>query len=280
MPVCALGKFGGRELGFASDIELMLIYEGVGQTTGPDVVSNAHFYERLVQTFQQTIQARHEGIFELDLRLRPYGKAGRMAVPLESFTRYFGPDGPAWDYERQALVKLRPIAGDMAFGQRLVELRDRLIYSGKPFDAATMRGMRERQIRHLVVPGTLNAKFSAGGLVDIEYLVQGLQINYAHQFPELRTTNTRQALKGLAQAGLISESAYQVLYQGYNFLRGLINALRMVRGHAKDLTVPPADSEEFSFLARRLNYDRLTALQDDLTQHLTAVQNVNSRLLA
>jgi len=280
MTVCALGKFGGRELGFASDIELMFIYDSSGQTAGPEVILSNIFYERLVQKFQRTLQAKQEGIFELDLRLRPYGQAGRMAVPLASFRRYFAPDGSAWDYERQALVKLRPIAGDMAFGEQIVKWRDKLIYTGTPFDVATMRGMRERQIRHLVTAGTINAKYSPGALVDLEYLVQGLQISYGHNHPTLRVTNTRAALTALYEAQLLSQDDYEALYKAYNFLRRLINALRMVRGHAKDLTIPPAEDEEFAFLARRLNYGKnLSGLGDDLTRHTTTAQELNICLL-
>ena len=91
MCVVALGKFGGKELGFASDIELMFIFEGLGMTTGPRVISSAEFYEKLVEYYVKATRARREGIFEIDLQLRPYGKAGSLAVSLESFRRYFAP---------------------------------------------------------------------------------------------------------------------------------------------------------------------------------------------
>jgi len=280
MSVCALGKCGGRELGFASDIELMFIYAGNGQTTGPEVITTAEFYEKVVQEFVQTIQARREGIFEVDLRLRPYGRAGSLAVSLDAFHRYFAPDGPAWAYERQALVKLRPIAGDAALGQEIVALRDKFIYTGEPFDVAAMRAMRERQIRHLVAGGTVNAKFSPGGLVDLEYLVQGLQITHGHRDPSLRLTNTREAAAALAAAGILSPTDYTHLREAHIFLRRLINALRMVRGNAKDLTIPPTDSEEFAFLARRLRYgSNMAQLHDDLIRHTTCVQELSARLL-
>ncbi len=281
LSVCGLGKAGGRELGFASDIELMLIYAGNGQTTGPRLITTAEFYDKLVQEVNQAIRARQEGVFELDLRLRPYGKAGSMAVSLDAFRRYFGPEGDAWPYERQALVKLRPLSGSADLGAQIVRLRDELIYSGAPFDVAAMRGMRERQVRHLVTAGTINAKFSPGGLVDVEYLVQGLQITYGHTNPGLRLTNTREAMRALAAAGIISADDYHQLREAHNFLRRLINALRMVRGNAKDLTVPPAESEEFAFLARRLDYGREVAqLRDDLTHHLACVQELSLRLLS
>jgi len=278
--VCALGKFGGYELGFASDIELMFVYAANGETTGPEVITTTEFYEKLVQAFMRTIRSKREGIFEIDLQLRPYGRAGTLAVSLEAFRQYFAPDGPAWPYERQALVKLRPVAGDLAFGAEIAALRDELIYTGEPFDVAAMRAMRERQLRHLVTPGTINAKFSPGGLVDVEYLVQGLQITHGHRDPRLRKTNTREAIHALAEAGILAAGDYERLLDALNFLRQLINALRMVRGHAKDLTVPPTDSEEFAFLARRLGYgSQLERLREDLTRHMSDVQELSTRLL-
>ncbi|MBN1219798.1 MAG: glutamine synthetase adenylyltransferase [Anaerolineae bacterium] len=280
MSVCALGKCGGRELGFASDIELMFVFAGNGRTTGPEVITTAEFYDKLVRWINRTMQTRREGIFEVDLRLRPYGKAGNMAVSLESFGRYFAPGGDAWAYERQALVKLRPIAGDEKLGQKIVKLRDEFIYTSQPFDVAAMRAMRERQVRHLVTAGTINAKFSPGGLVDLEYLVQGLQITYGHQNPRLRLTNIGEAMAMLAKSGLLSANDYLPLRKAHVFLRQLIDALRMVRGNAKDLTVPPPDSEEFAFLARRLNYgDNLAQLQNDLSHHITCVQEISQRIL-
>jgi glutamate-ammonia-ligase adenylyltransferase len=280
MAVCALGKCGGRELGFASDIELMFIYAGNGETTGPQVIATSEFYERLVQTFISTIRARRKGIFEIDLQLRPYGKAGSMAVSMEAFRRYFAPDGPAWAYERQALVKLRPIAGNPELGQEITALRDAYVYTGEPFDATAMRAMRERQVRHLVTGGTFNAKFSPGGLVDVEYLVQGLQITHGHDNPALRLTNIRAAMAALADAGILSSNDYTRLRKTHTFLRWLIDGLRMVRGNAEDLTVPPPESEAFAFLARRLRYGSdAERLRDELTRYTSDVQELNTRLL-
>ena len=281
MAVCALGKSGGRELGFASDIEMMFIYAGNGRTTGPQVIATSEFYERLVQTFVGAIYAKREGIFEIDLQLRPYGKAGSMAVSMEAFRRYFAPGGPAWAYERQALVKLRPIAGNPQLGQEIAALRDAYVYTGEPFDATAMRAMRERQVRHLVTGGTFNAKFSPGGLVDAEYLVQGLQITHGHDNPALRLTNIREAMTALAQSGILSEDDFTRLRKAHTFLRWLIDGLRMVRGNAKDLTVPPYDSEAFAFLARRLRYGNDTnRLREDLTRYTGDVQELSARLLA
>ncbi|MGH7202639.1 MAG: putative nucleotidyltransferase substrate binding domain-containing protein, partial [Planctomycetaceae bacterium] len=279
MSICALGKCGGRELGYASDVELMFLYEGAGRTEGPESIANAEFFPRLVETFRQTIRARQEGIFQIDLRLRPYGRAGSLAVTLDAFRSYFAPDGPAWPYERQSLVKLRPITGAADFGRRIVQLRDELIYTGEPFDAASMRAMREKQINQLVQAGTFNAKLSPGGLVDCEYIVQGLQITHGHRDAALRTTNTLEALHALSDAGVISARDAETLRDAYVFLRRLIDALRMVRGHARDLTAPPAESEEFEFLARRLGHaGNVARFKDRLDRATADVQQLGSLL--
>ena len=279
MSVMALGKFGGRELGFASDIELMFIYEGDGTTTGTRGITTAEFYEKLVVSYVAAMRTRREGIFEVDLQLRPYGKAGSLSVSLDSFRRYFGPGGPAWAYERQALVKLRQVAGDEELGEEIAALRDEFVYAGELFDITAMRAMRERQLRHLVRGGTFNLKYSLGGLVDVEYLVQGLQINSGGEYPQVRQTNTREAMAALAKVGILSEDDYGRLRKAHTFLRWLINSLRVVRGNAKDVTVPAESSEEYAYLARRLRYADAAALHNELQRYTEDVREINARLL-
>jgi glutamate-ammonia-ligase adenylyltransferase len=277
--VLALGKMGGRELGFASDIELLVLYSENGQTDGTQSISNGEFVTKLVQQITQSIWAKQAGIFEIDLRLRPYGNSGSMAVSRESFQTYFSPDGPAWNYERQSLVRLRPIAGDLAFGAEICALRDQMLYTAEPFDLAGMRAMRERQLRHLVKPGVLNAKYSQGGLLDVEYLVQGLQITHGAEHPKLRTPNTRAALAALQEENIISAEQGEQLQAAHNFLRRLIDALRVVRGNAKDVDVPAPASEQFAFLARRLDYVHSSEqLLADITYHTQNVIRIQNEL--
>lgn len=277
--ICALGKFGGREMGFASDVELMFVYEDNGKTSGPEKITTAEYFEKLVAEFTQTIRARQKGIFQVDLRLRPYGKAGSLAVSLEAFESYFGRDGAAWPYERQALVKLRTVAGDKAFGIRIEEIRNALIYTGEPFDVVAMRAMREKQLRQLVAANTFNAKLSSGALVDCEYLVQGLQITHGHRDIALRTRSTRKAIVALHKLGVFDDDQFERLLDAYIFLRKLIDALRMVRGNARDLALPTVDSEEFQFLARRLGYGHDAGrLQTDVERHTEDVHDLNALL--
>ncbi|PKO03967.1 MAG: glutamine synthetase adenylyltransferase [Chloroflexi bacterium HGW-Chloroflexi-5] len=276
----ALGKCGGRELGFASDIELMLVYAGQGKTGGLKSIATSNFYEELIQSLTQAIQARQEGVFHIDLQLRPYGKAGSQAVSLDSFKKYYAPDGPAWPYERQALVKLRPIAGNDKLGELLSNLRNDYVYNGTLFDVTSMRAMREKQVRHLTAAGTFNAKFSPGALVDIEYLVQGMQINNGFKDPSLRLTNIREAMAAMNQAGYFSTEDYDRLRKAHTFMRWLIDSLRVVRGNAKDVNIPPYDSDEFAYLARRLQYgSNVERLVQDLTRYPQDVLEINQRLL-
>jgi glutamate-ammonia-ligase adenylyltransferase len=278
LSLCALGRCGGRELGFASDVELIFVYAGNGLTAGPASITTAEYYEKLVQSVVQAIRAKREGIFGIDLQLRPYGSAGSLAVSLASFRHYFAQGGPAWEYERQALIKLRPIAGDAALGRQVATLRDEFVYGGQEPSAAAARAMRERQIRHLVTPGTFNAKFSLGGLVDVEYFVQRLQMSCGRHEPRVRTTNTVAAMAALAEVAALAPDEVDFLRRAHGFLRRLIEAMRMVRGNAKDLTVPAVDSEEFAFLARRLGYDGdLARLSDDLTAYTAGVRRLSSR---
>ncbi len=272
--LCALGKCGGRELGFASDIELMLIYAGPGETTGPEKISNKEYCLKLIEKLSLILRTRREGIFEVDWRLRPYGRAGDLPVSLTTFETYFQQGGPAWPFERQALVKLRPIAGDPEFGKHIVAARDALLYQGEAFDMRAMRGMRERKVQQLVTAGTVNAKFSPGGLVDVEYYIQGLQITHGKSLPALRTTNTWTALAALEAHGVLPAEDVSALRDAYRFWRRLIDALRMVRGDARDLTLPDTGTEDFRFLSRRLGYSKSQPLQDDLKHHLEAVQRL------
>ncbi len=271
--ILALGKLGGVELGYASDIEIVLVYEDAGTTGGPGrAVSNAEYFNRLVEGLKASILAKQDGIFEIDLRLRPDGAKGELASSFRRWCEYYARGGPAYDYERQALIRLRPVLGPADFCARVTAARDAILYAAPPIPHAGVVELRNRQIQALVRPGTRNAKFSEGGLADAEYAVQFLQLRHGAQTPELRTPNIIRAMEVLLEHAHISPSEFEKLYNGYAFLRRLINALRMVSGHARDLVIPPAGSEAFRFLARRLGYvpRRGASPEDQLTADIAA----------
>jgi glutamate-ammonia-ligase adenylyltransferase len=272
------GKFGGRELGYASDIEVLFVYGGAGRTDGKDRIENSEYFERLSQELLQWIEAKQEGIFHLDVRLRPHGGKGTLANPLDEITAYYSDKGLAAPFERQAMIKLRHVAGDEALGKQVEAHRDRYVYSGAPWDLAAALDLRRQQLKQLVERGTVNAKLSHGGVVDIEYAIQYLQLMHGHRHAVLRTPNAMQALAGLIESGIVSRHDGENLRKAYLFLRMLIDGLRMVRGHAKDLVIPPAESEEFIFLARRVGYttDDWQAgarhLKTDIDEHMGRVK--------
>lgn len=275
----ALGKFGGIEMGFASDLELFLIYDGEGQTDGSVSISNASFFERLVALLTESISARHKGIFEIDLRMRPHGQAGSAAVSMQAFQDYFGLEGDCWPYERQSLVKLRAIGGAEEFHSEVDQFRDSVVYDDRPFDFDAMRAFREQQVRQLVHAGTINAKLSDGGLVDCEYAVQALQITFGKQHAELRTPNTLTALNAALSAGFLSQQQHQSASAAYRFLREVIDCLRMVRGNAMDLTVPAEGSADFTQLARRMQrvHDSEIPLHD-LEKQMQVVRDFSAHI--
>ncbi len=270
--LCGLGKLGAYELGYASDIELLCIYSGQGTTSGPEQIAVSEYAEQIVQQLLDLIVARRSGIFELDLRLRPFGAHGALATSVEAFAEYYRCGGQAAQFERQALLKLRWVAGDAALGQHIEARRDAFVYSTEPFDLAAAVHLRQRQIDELVTPGTIDTKYGRGGLVDIEYTVQYLQLMHGARTPACHTANTLEAMQALHQAGHLSRTEYNRLESAYIFLRHLIDALRLVRGNARDLVLPSPDSEESIFLARRMGYwkdqDTPARLFQDIAHHM------------
>jgi glutamate-ammonia-ligase adenylyltransferase len=277
--ILGMGKFGGRELGYASDIEVLFVYGGPGRTGGKQSIENSEYFERLAQELLQWIEAKHEGIFHIDVRLRPHGGKGSLANPLDEIVSYYSEKGLAAPFERQALIKLRHVAGDASLGNHVEAHRDSYVYSGAPWDLTTALDLRRQQIKQLVDRGTVNVKLSPGGVVDIEYAIQYLQLMHGHKHAVLRTPNAMQALAGLVECGIVSRQDGENLRKAYFFTRMLIDGLRMVRGNAKDLVLPPTDSDEFIFLARRVGYttDDWQAgarhLQTDIEQHMAATND-------
>jgi len=259
--VCGLGKLGGAALGYASDIELMLLYGDQGRTDGDEPLDNGEFFSRMALALGRFIESKREGIFRVDLRLRPHGNSGPPGVSLESFCRYYGPGGSAHSYERLALVRLRAVAGSEELGRRVERLRDEYVYSANLIDPAELRDLRRKQADAKNRPGVRNAKFSPGALVDLEYSVQILQVGSGGANPALRTPRIHDALEAMRESGMLRDGECAAMNEAYTFLRRLINALRMLRGSAEDLFLPPDGSLEFVHLARRMGYRRAEELE-------------------
>jgi glutamate-ammonia-ligase adenylyltransferase len=253
--ILAAGKYGGSEMGFASDLELLFVYRGQGATDGSRSVDNSRYFEEFVRTFLKALKSRKEGIFEIDMRLRPFGSKGSLATSLRAFRKYYAVDGPAEQFERLAMVKLRPVAGDPSLLSEIIQVRDAFVFSGRPVNYVNILHLRKRQDRELVAPGRINLKLSSGGLVDIEYFLQALLIEYGVDNPELRVPNAMRGLKRLEAKGVIPPAQADDIRRAYRCFRRTIDALRAVRGNAKDLTLPLSDSPDYLYLSRRLGFE-------------------------
>jgi len=276
--ILGLGKLGGADLGYASDIEFLLVYSDNGSTNGQNAIPNSEFFNRLTGTLAGLIEAKREGIFQVDLRLRPYGNSGPLACSLEAFCNYYGGEGPAHAYERLALVRLRALGGDRELGSRVERIRDEIVYAGRNIRIRQVRELREKQAREKTEKGRRNAKFDPGGLVDLEYNVQLLQVLHGREHPGLKTPKIQEALTALGNARVLTPEDTSRLFAAYDFFRLLINALRMLRGSARDVFLPEEDSPEFAHLARRMGYgsgkplDPAQQLRLDYATHTASVR--------
>ncbi|NLD36238.1 MAG: glutamate-ammonia-ligase adenylyltransferase [Desulfatiglans sp.] len=276
--IMGLGKLGGEAIGYASDLEILFIYSDRGRTDGEKNITNTEFFELMVRGIFHFIEAKREGIFQIDLRLRPHGKSGPLAVSMESYCQYYGTGGQAHSFEMLSLVRMRCIGGDREFGGRIERIRDEVVYFSNRIDFEEIRELRERQIKEKAAMGKLNAKFSPGGLVDLEYGVQTLQVMYGKSSKDIRTYSIHNALNALKDNGFMNYEVHDRLTEAYRFMRELINGLRMLRGSALDLFLPETETPEFEHLARRMGYrygGAITPAQQlyiDLETHMAAVR--------
>lgn len=284
--IMGLGKLGGAALGYASDTELLYVYSDSGRTDGVASIENAEFFDHLVKGVIDAVWAKRQGIFHIDVRLRPFGGAGPLACSLESFCRYYEKGGKAHSYERLALVRLRAIGGDPALGARLERIRDQILYANDSVDFQEIGELRKRQLKEKATSKEINAKFCQGGLVDLEYTVQILQVKHGQTIRELRTPRMHKALSVLTDRGILSRKEGTSLLGAYDFFRDLINGMRMLRGSAEDLYLPPGGSQEFRHLARRMGYksqDPFEAgqrLYMDLEIHRSVVKGFAQRYMS
>lgn len=252
--IFGLGKLGGAALGYASDLEILCLYSDSGYCDKKTDLSNHEFFEHLFKAIAGSIHAKQEGIFRIDLRLRPYGESGPLAVSLAKFISYYQPNSEAHSLYRLALTRLRPIAGSKDLARRVLAIRDSVLYKQDSINIEEIRDARNLQIVSYTHESRLNAKFSPGALVDTEYNVQLLQIRHGKTKKRLRTPSIHAALRELASLGVIRVQDSDYMIEAYAFHRRLNNSLRMLRGNATDLFIPEFSSLEFKHLARRMNY--------------------------
>lgn len=256
--IIAMGKLGGGEINFSSDLDVLFVFSGDGQTEGGE--PNARFFQRLVTTLVSQFKAPSLGssLYDLDLRLRPHGRGGPMALSLDAYRAYYERQGLLW--ERQALIKARPVAGDPALGRAFLDAVHAFAYS-KPLttdEIAEIHHTRSRKEDKAAAETSRihNIKSGYGGLVDIEFLVQTLQLRGGTDDPTLRQQNTCEAIHALSRNGALSAAEASWLLDTYLFLRFVEDRLQIVDN--RPLSALPEDEDELEKLARRLDYAPVT----------------------
>ena len=263
--IIAMGKFGGRELNFSSDLDVMCVYTADGKT--PQGMPNSEYFSILGLELVKQLSGDHGmSIYELDLRLRPYGTGGAIALPLAGYQNYY--DNIAEIWERQALTRARVVAGDMeGAGNQFMEIAHAFCYKQPltPNDVTEIvrtRQRKEAQATRKTKPRrrrggraqkpAANVKSGYGGLVDIEFAVQTLQLIHGTGATSVRVPNTLLAIDRLHAMDVLTEAQRIGLSDAYKFLRRVENALRIV--HDRALDALPTNRAELTQLARRLGY--------------------------
>lgn len=282
--VLGLGKLGGREMNYASDLDLLLIYGEAGETAPPPdgrSLSHHEYYAKLLQRTTSVLSTpTREGIaFHVDMRLRPSGNQGPLVTSAAAFERYHAESAALW--ERQALIRARLVAGDSGLARRIETIVTRFVYERPlpPDAAAEIHRLRTRMERELAreSAGRYNIKFGRGGLVDIEFLVQFLQLARGRDLPEVRTPNTLEATLRLSAAGALPAEDAAALAESYRFLRRLENRLRIV--HDRSINDLAGSGPELTKLARRLGQEGDEFL-GEYVRHTEAVRALYSRYIA
>jgi peptidyl-dipeptidase Dcp len=250
--VAGYGKLGGIELGYGSDLDLVFLHDSSGenqQTQGDRPLDNAVFFLRLGQRIVHllTMHSAAGRLYEVDMRLRPNGKGGFLMTGIEAFEQYQLHD--AWTWEHQALLRARPVAGDAALCRRFEETRRRVLCAA--VERETLRTdvaqMRLRMRRELSRAGAdeFDIKQDAGGIADIEFLVQYLVLASAREHPELLTyTDNIRQLEGLAAVGVLESGVAQWLKDTYIDYRTVLHHLSLEGGERVVAASPYADTRE------------------------------------
>lgn len=253
--IVGMGKLGAGELNYNSDLDLVFLYEtredeGNGRLSAQECFTKLG--QRLISVLQ--VQTREGYVYKIDTRLRPSGRSGSLVSSLAAFARYHQESSQLW--ERQALIKARVVAGDPTLKSQVENLLEQVAYGAVIDEAGVakidhLRGRMEQELAR-ESGDRFNIKTGRGGIVDIEFLVQMLQLRYGQQHSTLRQRATLSALAALQDAEILAAEEYQLLTQGYRFLRTLENRLRIERDQPVEAL--ENSNEQLLSVARRLGY--------------------------
>lgn len=273
--VMGMGKLGGEELNFSSDVDLIFVYSTDDGAAGS--LSLHEYYAKLSQAVTRALdEITADGfVFRVDLRLRPEGRSGAICNSLPAAERYYEAFGRTW--ERQALLRARPCAGDQTLGNTFLRTLEPFVY---PRTLGPQTVDQVRALRALYQAGAephgWNVKVGAGGIRDIELVAQLLQLLHAGKRPELRDRGTLSGLHKLALAGLLSDQELRALSAAYRFWRRIEHRLQLE--HATQTHQVPGDPVAFGRLARRLGFPDGAGLAEAIGRHAEEVRGISATL--
>jgi glutamate-ammonia-ligase adenylyltransferase len=286
--IVALGKLGSRELNYASDIDLVFIYSDDGTTAGSQEhgkLTNREYFIKVSETVTRLVgQPAGEGAaYRVDLRLRPHGRDGALACSLDEALKYYRKSAQAW--ERQALIRSRTAAGSSTLFSRFAGSTEEYIYRPDVSIKDALASVRTAKLkidRHIERKSEgFNVKLQRGGIREIEFIAQALQLAYGRRDEWLRVSHTLISLGRLADRNLISAQERSELFAAYVFLRTLEHRLQMEHG-LQTHTVPQSDPPR-TLVARRMGFlgaSGLDDFDDALKVHTTNVRNAYDRCFA
>ena len=277
--VVGLGKLGGYELNYNSDVDLIYVYgTEKGETTGPRVVKNHQFFVRLAELLTGYLSAMTEvgQCYKVDLRLRPDGTRGEITLPLLSYEIYYESYGREW--ERAMLVKARHVAGDEVLTQSFLEALRPFVYR-RYLDSSVIDSMRQMKMRidaEMCKRGSeYDVKLGRGGIREIEFVVNAIQLLNGGRHPELRVQGTMKALEVINKLNLLPDNECQVLSSAYRFLRRVENRLQMV--NCLQTHKLPEDPEDRERIARMMGeFSSLERFDEVFSLHTSGVYEVYS----
>src|SRR5881392_474129 len=278
--ILALGKLGGRELNHSSDVDLIFLYSEEGELLPR--LSHHQWFNRLAEKVLETFSTRDpEGaLFRVDLRLRPEGSAGPLARSLESMENYYAGFGETW--ERIALIKARGIAGSRELAYDFLRLHQPFIYpkSATPDLLEEIANIKHRIERDVVGPEKLerDVKLGRGGIRDIEFIVQTLQLIHGARNPFLQEPSMLKALRALRELDLLPREDVLALDNAYRFLRRVEHRLQ-IEAEQQTHTVPD-ESDPLSRLARSLRFSSGSEFTASLHRRMGAVRPIFRRIIS
>ncbi|MEX0592425.1 MAG: bifunctional [glutamine synthetase] adenylyltransferase/[glutamine synthetase]-adenylyl-L-tyrosine phosphorylase [Nitriliruptoraceae bacterium] len=286
--IIGMGKLGGRELQYASDLDVLFVHEPVVDGSGTDAKEATALALEIVGNVMKTLSTitADGSAFDVDADLRPEGRSGPLSRSLASYETYWERWAEAW--EHQALIKVRHAAGDSEVGARFVEQARRYAYGMDDVEVGSlhereiaMRRMKARLEKERIprrVPVERHLKLGPGGMSDVEWTVQLLQQRHGSSQPMVRSASTMEALDALQDAELITHRDATWLREGHHFASQLRNRLYLLR--QRDVDVMPDNPQRLEILARSLGYGRggWQQLEDDWRRHARRVRQACERV--